>query len=269
LRVAAGLTPVADVGAVLDAARAADDEGLDAVALWDHYQSGRPEWAYVAGWSAWGAIATATRRVGLVPMVVNQLHHDLGRIAKEVATLAALSGGRFELGIGAGDWPESFAAWGQSFPAATDRIDRLVESIEALRLLWTGEPTTFDGLHVQLEGATVTPSPSTQPRVVIGAGPSRRLAIRAARVADEVNVYPSRGLVEAVRAAAADSGRAVDVSLHADWSWDAWPADPVAALEALSATAADRVFIAVGAADMPARVRQLARAARDRGIIDG
>ena len=80
-----GLTPVADVAAVLDGAAAAEEEGLDAVALWDHYQSGRPEWAYVAGWAAWGAIATATTRVRLVPMVVNLLHHDLGRIAKETS----------------------------------------------------------------------------------------------------------------------------------------------------------------------------------------
>jgi alkanesulfonate monooxygenase SsuD/methylene tetrahydromethanopterin reductase-like flavin-dependent oxidoreductase (luciferase family) len=266
--VGVGLTPVGDVAAVLDAARAADESGLDAVALWDHYQSGRPEWAYVAGWAAWGAIATATSRVRLVPMVVNVLHHDLGRIAKETATLASLSAGRFELGVGAGDWPESFAAWGRPFPSADERIVRLEESVHALRRLWTGEPVTFEGEQVRLDGATVTPPPPQPPRIVVGVGGSARVVRSAASYADELNVYPRADLVTAAVAAQRGHAKVPQVSVHADWSWDGWPSDPERALAELAALGAARAFIAVGSADLSGRVGEVARLVARSGIIE-
>jgi alkanesulfonate monooxygenase SsuD/methylene tetrahydromethanopterin reductase-like flavin-dependent oxidoreductase (luciferase family) len=112
------LAPIGDPRAVVDAARAAEDAGLAAVGLWDHVHSLRPDWPYAAGWSLWGALAQATERVQLVPMVLNGLLHDVGRLAKETAMLDLLSGGRFELAVGLGDWPESFGAWGPGLPAA-------------------------------------------------------------------------------------------------------------------------------------------------------
>ena len=116
MKIGAVLSPVSDIGLVLEAARAADAAGLDAVGLWDHYHSQRPDWGYVAGWSTLGAIVAVTERVHVVPMVINSLHYELGTIAKELSMLALASHGRFELGIGAGDWPASFEAWGQPFP---------------------------------------------------------------------------------------------------------------------------------------------------------
>ena len=123
MRLGVILAPMADPAAVIEAARVAEAEGLDAVGLWDHCHSGQPDWAYAAGWSVLGALATATERVQIVPMVLNGLLHDVGRLAKETAMLDLLSGGRFELGIGIGDWPEAFAAWGQPFPPRTDRTN--------------------------------------------------------------------------------------------------------------------------------------------------
>ena len=108
MQIGAILSPIIDPATAIEAACAADREGLDAVGLWDHYHSPRPEWGYVAGWSMLAALAAATERVKIVPMVLNNLHYQLGVLAKETSTLALLSGGRFELGIGAGDWPDSF-----------------------------------------------------------------------------------------------------------------------------------------------------------------
>ncbi|MDQ3871436.1 MAG: LLM class flavin-dependent oxidoreductase, partial [Chloroflexota bacterium] len=116
MRIGAILSPVADWKLVLEAARAADELGLDAVGFWDHYHSPRPEWGYVCGWSAYGYVAAMTRRVRLVPMVLNNLHYEPGVLAKESSLLSIVSGGRFELAIGAGDWPQSFAAWGRPYP---------------------------------------------------------------------------------------------------------------------------------------------------------
>src|SRR4051812_18887040 len=83
MRIGAILSPVADWGATADAARAADPARLDAIGLWDHYHSGRPEWAYIAGWSAYGSLAAITSHVRLVPMVLNTLHFEPGVLAKE------------------------------------------------------------------------------------------------------------------------------------------------------------------------------------------
>lgn len=259
MRLAALLTPVADWAPVLDAARIADDAGLDAVGFWDHYHSGRPEWAYVCGWSALGAVAAATSRVRLLPMVLNALHYEPGVLAKESSVLARLSGDRFELGIGAGDWPESFAAWGRPYPGAQERLDRLVETIEAIRLAWSGEPVSYGGRHVTLDGAVCTPAPVTPPPVVVGVGGSRRTLQRVVQVADEVNLYADAALVDDARTAVTASGGTTRISVFLSWEWDKWPDDPRRQLDAWAARGVDRACISLGGADMPARLEVLAR----------
>jgi alkanesulfonate monooxygenase SsuD/methylene tetrahydromethanopterin reductase-like flavin-dependent oxidoreductase (luciferase family) len=257
VRIAVVLSPVADAAAVIEAARAADEAGLDAVGLWDHYHSARPDWAYVSGWSVYGAIAAMTTNVHLVPMVLNNLHYEPGVLAKESSILSLASGGRFELGIGAGDWPESFAAWGRPFPPRDDRVARLAETVEALRLVWTGLPTTYRGRHVELHDAICTPAPVAPPRVVIGVGKSRLLLERVASFADEVNVYDDAPIVDAAFRVRAEGGPAV--SVFATWEWDKWPADAAGAVRSFAQRGFDRLFVSIGGADMPARVAQLAQ----------
>jgi alkanesulfonate monooxygenase SsuD/methylene tetrahydromethanopterin reductase-like flavin-dependent oxidoreductase (luciferase family) len=259
-RVGAVLAPVSDWSAIAEAAVVADEAGIDAIGLWDHYHSARPEWGYVAGWSAYGALAAVTNRVGLVPMVLNSLHYELGVLAKESSVLSIASGGRFELGIGAGDWPESFAAWGRPYPPAEERLDRLEETIDALRALWSGQPVSREGRYVTLRDATCTPVPPVPPRVVVGAGGSRRTIERALLFADEVNVYDDPSLVAAYRDGAAAAGRPVAVSLFVDWSWDHWPAEVGGELERIRGMGVDRVMISLGGPEMPVRLRTLAKA---------
>jgi alkanesulfonate monooxygenase SsuD/methylene tetrahydromethanopterin reductase-like flavin-dependent oxidoreductase (luciferase family) len=258
MRIAALLTPVADWEAIATAARAADHAGIDAVGFWDHYHSGQPDWAYVCGWSALGAVAAMTDRVKLLPMVLNNLHYEPGVLAKESSILAELSGGRFELGIGAGDWPGSFAAWGRPFPDAEERLDRLVETVEAVRLAWTGAPVDYAGRHVQLHGAICTPAPATPPPVVVGVGGSRRTLVRAIEVADELNVYAEPELVAEARELAAALERSVAVSVFLSWEWDKWPADPGAELDAWEERGVARACISLGGPDMVSRIAQLA-----------
>ena len=260
MRLGVILAPMADPAAVIEAARVAEAEGLDAVGLWDHYHSGQPDWAYAAGWSVLGALATATERVQIVPMVLNGLLHDVGRLAKETAMLDLLSGGRFELGIGIGDWPEAFAAWGQKFPPRTDRTARLTETLQALDALWQGEPVTTAGTHVRLDGAISTPTPSSPVRIVGGTGGSRRVLDDLAPLVDELNVYAEPNLIEAAREAADGPGRCSAVSVYYDWSWDHWPADPRAALAEIAGLGVDRAFLAIAGQDTNRRVVELAAA---------
>ncbi len=261
MRIGAILSPVGEWTAVLEAARAADELGLDAVGFWDHYHSPRPEWGYVCGWSAYGYLAATTRRVRLVPMVLNNLHYEPGVLAKESSVLSIVSGGRFELAIGAGDWPESFAAWGRPYPDPVTRLALLEETVRALRRLWTGETVTLEGEHIRLADAACTPAPPAPVRVVVGAGRSRRTVASAVTYADEVNVYPDEGVVEATREAISGSGRPVGVSVFLSWEWDKWPRDVRGELARLAELGVDRVLVSIGASDMPDRLGQLASAA--------
>ena len=261
MRLAALLTPVADWPAVADAARAADRAGFDAVGFWDHYHSGQPDWAYICGWSAMGAVAASTEHVRLLPMVLNAIHYEPGVLAKESSILAGLSDGRFELGIGAGDWPASFAAWGRPFPPVDDRLDVLVETIEALRLVWGGDPVDYAGRFVRLEGAICTPPPPRPPRVVVGVGGSRRTMARLLHVADEINIYADAELARDARAALAAQGpdaRSVALSVFLSWEWDKWPADPASELDEWAGRGIDRACVSIGGADMLDRIRILA-----------
>jgi alkanesulfonate monooxygenase SsuD/methylene tetrahydromethanopterin reductase-like flavin-dependent oxidoreductase (luciferase family) len=259
MRLAAILSPTPSWDAIRSGARLADELGIDAVGFWDHYHSGQPDWAYVCGWSALGAIAALTSRVKLLPMVLNNLHYEPGVLAKESSILSTLSDGRFELGIGAGDWPGSFSAWGRPFPAVDERLDRLVETIEAVRLAWTGHAVDYDGRYVRLRAAICTPAPTTPPRVVVGIGGSRRALHRVVALADEVNVYAEPELVAEARESVTASGRPISVSVFLSWEWDKWPANPSSELEAWESAGVDRACVSIAGPDMEHRIEALGR----------
>jgi alkanesulfonate monooxygenase SsuD/methylene tetrahydromethanopterin reductase-like flavin-dependent oxidoreductase (luciferase family) len=259
MKIAPILAPVARVDSMIEAARVADAVGFDAIGLWDHYHSAKPEWGYVAGWSAMASLAANTERINLVQMVLNNLHFDVGVVAKETSTLALLSDGRYELGIGAGDWPESFSAWGRPFPRREQRVARLAENVEILRRAWSGEAFDFDGDDQTLRGACVSPVPDKPPRVVVGVAKSRSLAESAVTYADELNLYADAVIVDHAVDLIAQSGRDVALSLFWDWSWDNWPADPQAELDPWRQRGIERFFVSIGGADMLARLEKLAR----------
>src|SRR6266540_2149816 len=230
--------------AILAAARAADQCGLAAVGFWDHYHSEQPEWAYVCGWSAYGAIAASTERIRLVPMVLCRLSYTLGVLAKESAILSIASGGRFELGIGAGDYPAEYTAWHQPFPDAATRVKALEETIAALRLIWQGGAVTYAGEYVQLTDAACTPVPPVAPWVVAGVGGSRRMIRSAVAYADELNLYSEEELVKFARAEVAQSGRPIDLSVAI--TWEQWPDDVRGALAKWENLGISRTFVTMG-----------------------
>ena len=94
MRLAVNLGPDSEWDQILSGARRADELGLDAVSVFDHYHSERPEWGWLSGWALWGALAANTSRVRLVPMVIDRLNYLPGVLAKEAAVLSHLSGDR-------------------------------------------------------------------------------------------------------------------------------------------------------------------------------
>ena len=161
----------------LGMARAAEDVGFDSIWVGDHllYRGdGQPERGPWEAWTLLAALAAATQRVELGPLVACAAFHPPGLIAKMAATLAEVSGGRFVLGLGAGWNEEEFRAFGLPFER---RVSRFEESFGIVRRLLAGERVTIEGRHWQAHDAVLLPAPTTRPRLMIGSNGPRMLAI--------------------------------------------------------------------------------------------
>jgi len=126
------------------------------------------------------AVAARTERLRLGTALMIPALHDPLRLAEDAATLAALSGGRFDLGLGAGYRELEFEAFGREL---RQRPSLLEESIAVLRRAWTGAPIEFAGRRFKPPAVAVTPVPSRPPRILIGASAPSAIE-RAARLGD-------------------------------------------------------------------------------------
>jgi probable F420-dependent oxidoreductase len=171
-------------------ARRAEALGYSSLLLRDHFVSepyGEQLAPMVALMAA--AAATSTLRVGTLVLDNDYRHPVL--LAKEAASLDVLSGGRFELGLGAGWLRDEYERAGLPFDPAGVRIDRLEESIPVLKRLLSGSLTTMRGSHYSIDGLTTFPRPAQRPHppILVGAGSRRMLGV-AGRHADIVNIIP-------------------------------------------------------------------------------
>jgi F420-dependent oxidoreductase-like protein len=206
---------------ILSVALAAERAGIETFFRSDHYSS-FPE-AGLATTDAWATTAglardTSTIKLGvLVSPVTFRLP---GPLAKTVATVHEMSGGRVELGLGAG-WHEGEARqFGIPFPPLKERLDMLEEQVTILRGLWTEPPGwSFAGTHYQLEDTLFEPRPDTAGRppihLIMGGDGKPRSCRVAAQHADEYNVVfatpdRARTAFEGVRRACDARGRDAD-----------------------------------------------------------
>jgi probable F420-dependent oxidoreductase len=175
---------------LVDCARRAEELGYDTLLLRDHFVAepfGHQLAPLIALTAAAGA--TSTLRVGTLVLANDYRHPVL--LAKEAATLDMLSGGRLELGLGAGWLGAEYAAAGFAFDPPGDRVSRLEESVRLLKALFEGGPVTFDGRHYQVKELDSFPRPAQRPHppLLVGAG-SRRMLGLAGRHADIVGILP-------------------------------------------------------------------------------
>jgi alkanesulfonate monooxygenase SsuD/methylene tetrahydromethanopterin reductase-like flavin-dependent oxidoreductase (luciferase family) len=169
------VTPQADAGAhVIDLARRADAAGLDWVSVQDHpYQP-----AFLDAWTLLTAIAIATDRIGVFPNVANLPLRPPAMLARAAASLDILSGGRVELGLGAGAFWDPIAAMGGPRRTAGESVDALREAIEVIRALWTpGRGVRLPGKHYELTGAKPGPFPVHDVGIWVGAYKERMLRL--------------------------------------------------------------------------------------------
>ena len=149
------LIPNADAP-LLSIAQEVERLGLDYVAVQDHPYQRR----FVDTWTLLSMIAAVTSRVGIFPDVANLPLRPPAVMAKAAASIDVLSGGRFELGLGAGAFWDAIAAYGGPRRAPGESLAALAEAIEVIRMVWSGERNLrFDGQHYHLRGAHSGPVP--------------------------------------------------------------------------------------------------------------
>src|SRR5881398_545086 len=147
-----------------------------------------------------------------VPMPTLPIFRNPAVLAKQVATIDHIAGGRTIVGLGAGWFASEFEAYGCPFPSLGARLGALEETAQVLRSLWTEERTTFEGKHCVVRDAICEPKPVRRPSILIGGGGERRLMGIVARHADIWNnlaaFQPELGAkVEALKRRCADVGR--------------------------------------------------------------
>lgn len=174
-------------------ARAAEEAGFDSLWVMDHFrqipQVGRPWEDMLEPAVTLGAVAAATSTIRLGCLVHAVGFRNLGHLAKVVATLDVLSGGRALCGLGAGWYEPEYLGYGYPFPPARERLDLLEDALQALPVLWGKGSPPFEGRVVRLPETLCYPRPLQEriPILVGGAGERRTLRL-VARHADACNL---------------------------------------------------------------------------------
>jgi probable F420-dependent oxidoreductase len=155
-------------------ARAAEECGFDSIWLGDHLLYDAPESAPWEAWTLLSALAAATGRVKLGPLVACAGFHPPGLLAKMAATIDEVSGGRFVLGLGAGWNEREFSAFGIPYD---HRVSRFEEAFAIVRGMLAGERVTLEGRFHRADDAVLLPPPARRVSLMIGSNGPRMLSL--------------------------------------------------------------------------------------------
>ena len=169
-------------------------------------------------WTTLSALAAETQRLRFIPMVLANLYRHPALLANMAATLDVISGGRLELGIGAGGGRRDHLAAGIPFPSTAQRVEMLEESVTVMKRLWTESVVDYSGTHYSLQGASCDPKPVQQPRppILIGGHGERHLLQAVARHADicnigsEMTLHEHRSKLDVLARHCREAGRDLD-----------------------------------------------------------
>lgn len=185
----------------LAVARRAEAAGFEALFRSDHYESfpGDSDQPTTDAWAVLAGLARETTSLGLGVLVSPVLFRTPGNLAKVALTVDEMSGGRIEVGLGAGWHAEEHRRHGFPFPEISERADHLEEALEILHGLWDGpDGWSFLGRHYAVEDARMRPKAgsipgrdSGRPPIIVGGEGSPRSFRLAARFADEFNLSSS------------------------------------------------------------------------------
>lgn len=182
---------------LLEIFQAAERYGFESAWTADHYVStpdsvlADPKGNLLDGWMTLGALAMATKKLRIGPLVTGNLFRHPGVLAKMATTVDHISHGRLEFGIGAGWFTFEHNALGLPFPSPGERLRRLEEAIQVVKALWTQDDASFQGRYYTITGAPSNPKPLQKPwpPIVIGAQGEKQALRIVAKYADHWNCY--------------------------------------------------------------------------------
>lgn len=165
-------------------ARAVEAAGFDVLHTWDHVRGGDEGWSPLAPLMAAAAVTSQLR---LCPLVLNNDFHHPVHLAREIASMDRLTGGRVELGLGAGHAFPEYTAIGLPFDPPRVRKERLAEAVEILHRLLAGDEVTHHGEHYRLDGVSTMAALQKRLLILVGVNGQRALT-HAARHADIIGL---------------------------------------------------------------------------------
>ncbi len=235
-------------GRLAATARAADEGGCSRLTLMDHWfqmeQLGGPAEPMLEGYTALGYLAAVTTRLQLGLLVTGVTYRHPGLLAKQVATLDVLSGGRAFLGIGAAWYEREHVGLGVPFPPLGERFERLEEALQVCRQMWGPDEGAYEGRHYRLAETVCRPAPLSAPLPVLIGGSGEKKTLRlVAQYADACNLFATTPdevghKVDVLRRHCEDVGRdPAEVETTIIGSWDV-AADPDGFLREMTAYAA-------------------------------
>ena len=203
---------------LLKLARTADSAGFQTFYRSDHYASDvdtpGPQRSTTDAWTSLAGLARDTTRIRIGTLVTPATFRPPGVLGKMVTTVDHMSGGRVDLGLGAGWNADEHRRHGLGFPDARTRMELLAETLAILELLWGEDGGSYRGRHWQLHDTHFQPKPMQQPRprIILGGHAGPWSSALAARYADEYNVFETSPAVasdriERVKRACRDDGR--------------------------------------------------------------
>lgn len=186
-----GWEPASAWARTVELARQAEDLGFDALWVFDHFHTVPVPTDEITfeSFSVLTALAMATSRVRLGHMVVCTGFRNPAHTAKLSSTIDVISGGRFELGIGAGWKKDEWEAYGYGFPPIRERLDAFGDDLEVISRMFAPGHATYEGDHAHVRDAINIPKGLQQARIpiIVGGNGEKRTAGYAIRFADELN----------------------------------------------------------------------------------
>jgi len=189
-----GLQTTGSYAEVLSSARWAEQQGLAAFAVPDHYLQaaggGRLNDPVYDAFALMAGLARETTRIRLSVLVTPVTFRHPAVIGKNALTIDDMSGGRFSLGVGTGWMEREHEVFGLPFPPRSERFEQMEEALAYLRVMFAPGDSGFVGQHYALETIEVGPSAGEGLEIVVGGTGASKTPTLAGRYADEFNVYP-------------------------------------------------------------------------------
>ena len=182
-------------------AQAADAAGFSSLWVMDHYFQidpgiGKASDPMLEAYTALSFVAGVTQRIRLGAMVTGVIYRQPAFLVKQVSTLDVLSGGRANFGIGAAWYEREAVGLGFPYPPTAERFERLEETLQIAKHLWSGDLAPYEGKHYRLPEPINSPQPLSQPHppILIGGGGEKKTLRFVAQYADACNLFAFGGL---------------------------------------------------------------------------